>query len=125
MKLARWIFILAGIYGVVVITPLFFMEHHLNDLHPPAITHPEYYYGFVCVCLAAQFMFLVIATDPLRYRPLMVVGMWEKFSWAVACLVLAMMGRIPSQVTAMGMIDLVLGILFVIAWTRTRSSNSV
>jgi hypothetical protein len=53
----------------------------------------------------------------------MLVGMWEKFSWAIACLVLAMMGRIPTQVTAMGMIDLILGLLFVVAWEKTSSSK--
>jgi hypothetical protein len=120
MKLARWIFAIAGIWGVAVLTPLFFMEKYVNEKYPPAITHPEFYYGFVCVCLAVQFMFLIIATDPLRYRPLMVVGMWEKFSAVGAVLALGFTGRIPSQVASGIIFDLILGVLFVVAWMKTK-----
>jgi|SRR5579872_615904 len=37
---------------------------------PPAITHPEYFYGFLGGALAWQFLFLVLSTDPVRYRPM-------------------------------------------------------
>ena len=97
MKFAQRVFRIAGIYGVVVITPLFFLESQVGRDNPAGITHREFFYGFICVTLAAQFMFLVIATDPIRYRPLMVVGMWEKFSYCVACVVLLMNHRAPVE----------------------------
>ena len=46
MKLARWIFGIAGVYGILVIAPLYFMEARIGHDDPPAITHPEYFYGF-------------------------------------------------------------------------------
>ena len=42
--------------------------------NPPPVTHPEFYYGFVGVALAFQLVFLTIASDPLKYRPLILAG---------------------------------------------------
>lgn len=120
MKFARWTFGIAGIWGVVVLTPLFFMEQRISAQYPPAITHPEFYYGFVCVALAAQFMFLIIATDPMRYRPMMFVGMWEKFSAVAAVVVLGFMERISSAVASGILFDFIFGVLFVVAWLKTK-----
>ena len=53
-----------------------------------AITHPEYFYGFIGVGLAWQVAFLIIATDPRRYRPLIIPSIIEKFSFAAAIAVL-------------------------------------
>lgn len=121
MKFARWTFGIAGIWGVVVLTPLFFMEQRISAQYPPAITHPEFYYGFVCVALAAQLMFLIIATDPIRYRPMMLVGMWEKFSAVAAVTALGFMDRVSSPMVSGIIVDFALGILFVLAWLKTRS----
>jgi hypothetical protein len=123
MKFARWIYAIAGVWGVAVLTPLFFMEKYVGEKYPPAMTHPEFYYGFVCVGLAAQFMFLIIATDPMRYRPLMWVAMWEKFSAVIAVLILGFKGRISSQVASGIIFDLILGVLFVMAWLKTKNLN--
>jgi hypothetical protein len=38
---------------------------------PPAITHSEFYYGFVGFAMTWQVAFLIIRRDPKRYRPLM------------------------------------------------------
>ncbi len=120
MRFARWTFLIAGIWGVAVLAPLLFMENYVSAKYPPTMTHPEFYYGFVCVGLAAQFMFLIIGTDPLRYRPLMFVSMWEKFSAVAAILVLGLQGRISSQVASGILFDFIFGVLFVIAWLKTK-----
>jgi hypothetical protein len=122
MNIAKWIFRIAGIYGILVIAPLYFMESLIGRDNPAGITHPEFFYGFVCVTLAAQFMFLVIASDPSRYRPLMVVAMWEKFSYVVACIMLLRNHRVPATTALFCFLDFVLGVLFVFAWFRTPSS---
>jgi len=44
----------AGIYGIAVIAPQYFMEAQVGRDYPPAITHPEYFYGFVGVGLAGK-----------------------------------------------------------------------
>ena len=68
MNFAKWVFLLAGIYGLLVVTPQFFLEQRVNRDYPPAITHPEYFYGFAGVALAWQVAFLIISRDPARYR---------------------------------------------------------
>ncbi|HTK09697.1 MAG TPA: hypothetical protein VL485_21175 [Ktedonobacteraceae bacterium] len=122
MKFAKMVFLVAGIYGILVIAPLFVMEGVVNATQPPAITHPEYYYGFVCVGLVWQIFFLIVARDPLRYRPLMLVAVLEKAS-GIAFIVLVLMHRSPPSML-IGLVDIVLGILFLISYIRTGSSSS-
>jgi len=57
LKLARWLFATSGIYGLVVLLPLYFVEEDIAKASG-AFTHPEYFYGFVGTALAAQIMFL-------------------------------------------------------------------
>ncbi len=120
MQSIRWLFRLAGIYGLLVLGPMYFMEESLGRDYPPAITHPEYYYGFLGVGLAWQIAFLVIATDPARYRPLMLACVVEKFSFFSAAIVLYAQQRLPVPVLVSALIDGVLGIGFVLAWWRSR-----
>lgn len=60
MKFARIVFLVAGIYGLIVLLPLYFLEAQTGRDYPPPITHPEYYYGFVGVGVAWLLAFLVI-----------------------------------------------------------------
>ncbi len=120
MKLARWIFLAAAIYGLAVLIPGFFMEARFNAATPPAITHPEFYYGFYGCALAFQCAFLVIASDPIRYRPLMPVAMLEKLTFFAAALALYADGRMGLAGPFFGaMIDGALMILFAVAWLKT------
>ena len=119
MKFARWSFLIAGIWGILVLTPLYFLEKRTGIDHPPAITHPEYYYGFVGVALAWQVLFLIIAPDPQRFRPAMLAAMIEKFSFVISTYVLYALGRVDSTMVAAASADLVLGVLFVISFFKT------
>src|SRR6476646_2683009 len=92
------VFLAAGIYGLIVLVPGFFGEKILAEKMPPAITHPEFYYGFFGVGLAWQAAFLIIARDPRRLRPIIPAALLEKLTYAVACAVLCMLGRIPLMV---------------------------
>jgi hypothetical protein len=124
MRFARWVFLIAGIYGLLVITPGFFVEHLQGRLAPPPINHPEFYYGFFGAALAWQLAFLVIATDPARYRPLMLVGVVEKLAFLPANLVLHAIGRMAaSGVYYASMLDAVWAVLFLVAWFRTRPAT--
>lgn len=62
MKLVRWIFTAAGVYGLISMAPMYFLESAINRHAPPSITHPMFSYGFVGVTLAWQLLFLAIAT---------------------------------------------------------------
>ena len=81
MRFARVVFSIAGIWGFLVLTPLYFMLDLVGREYPPPVTHPDFYYGFVTITLAWQVAFLVIATDPIRFRPFMLVAMLEKFGY--------------------------------------------
>jgi hypothetical protein len=88
-----------------------------ND--PPPLTHPGFFYGFVGAALAWQVAFFIIAKDPSRHRPLMIPSMFEKFTYGAAVLVLVGQGRMHASDMVFGGVDLVLGILFVIAYLKT------
>src|SRR3954469_10973304 len=105
MTFARRVFLIAGVYGLLVLLPMYFLEARIGRDQPPAITHPEYFYGFLGVALAWQVAFLVIATDPARFRPLMVPSVLEKASFGLASVALASAGRIPAVVLVGGLID--------------------
>ncbi len=121
MKFAKWTFLIAGIYGLLLVAPMLFIEQQMSQNFPPAITHPEYFYGFVIGTTAWQLVFLLIGRAPLRYRALMLPAILEK-TYGFAALALFAQGRIPAVVLGAGLIDLVLGTLFVIAYLKTRNA---
>lgn len=119
-RFARRVFLLAGIYGIVVLLPQYFVEWGL-DL-PAPIAQPEHFYGFIGVALSWQFVFLLIARDVERYRPLMLMGVLEKLSFSLAVVMLYAAERVSAGVLAAGAIDLALGALFVVAFVSSRDS---
>jgi len=120
MRFAKIVFWIAGIWGVLVLTPLYFMFHLIGRQDPPPITHPGFFYGFVGAGLAWQIVFFVIATDPARYRPLMIPSVLEKVSYVVPVVILVLQGRMhPSDLVFVGS-DSLLGVLFAIAYFKTR-----
>jgi hypothetical protein len=119
VKASRYIFLIAGMYGILVTLPLFFMEQRLNAEYPPAITHPEYFYSFAGVTLVFQFLFFFIAFDPARYRNLMLLSVVEKLSLVPAFLILFPSGKFPLMMILPFAIDLVLGVLFAVSYTIT------
>lgn len=122
MKFAKTVYWTAAIYGILVLLPGFFLEAQFNRTSPPELTHPEFYYGFYGSALVWQFAFILIARDPARYRPLMLVSVLEKASFFVACLLLWSSGRLGMIGPLYGsLIDGVWMVLFAIAWMRTRS----
>jgi hypothetical protein len=119
MKFAKIIFWIAGIWGVLILTPLYFMFNLIGRQDPPPITHPAFFYGFVGAGLVWQIAFFVIATDPERYRPLMIVSVLEKFSYGIPVVILVAQGRMHSSDLVFGWVDMLLGVLFVVAFFRT------
>jgi hypothetical protein len=123
MTFARRVFLIAAVYGFAVLLPQYFLEAKTGRDFPPPITHPEYYYGFIGIALAWQFVFLIISRDPIRYRPLMPAAVLEKASFGIPAIVLFALGRLNAQMLAAGMLDLALGLLFVIAYIRTAPAR--
>jgi hypothetical protein len=124
MKFAKVVFWVAGIWGVLVITPLYFMFDLIGEQDPPAITHPGFYYGFAGCALAWQIAFLFIGTNPVRLRPMMIPSMVEKFTFGVAVVALVVNGRMHRTDLVFAGTDLTLGVLFVAAFVVTGGKGS-
>ena len=91
----------------------------------PPITHPEHFYGFVGLALVWQLAFLLIASDVVRYRPLMPIAVAEKAAFAIPTFLLFAQGRVAAATTAVAGIDAVLGLLFLAAYLATRPDAAV
>jgi len=120
MLFARWVFRIAGIYGLAVLLPQYLMLERIGQENPPAITHPEYFYGFLGVAVSWQVAFLLIAQDPVRYRLLMIPAVLEKATFGIAVLVLFAQQQASRTLLAFGIIDLVWGLLFLVAYRQAH-----
>jgi hypothetical protein len=123
IRFASLVFKWSGWYGIAALIPKYFLEGKIGQHFPPPITHPEYFYGFIGVALAWQFLFLVIAKDPVRFRPVMLYGALEKALFAVAVFFLFMQGRVAAATVAFTAIDLAMVALFIKAYFRTPKED--
>jgi hypothetical protein len=123
MLFAKRVFFWAGIWGLLVIVPGFFNEPWIAQHLPPAITHPEFFYGFYTTALAFQLVFLIVARDPVRLRPVMPACMLEKFAYIAACVVLIALGRLSALIAVFAAIDGIWGALFLVAYMRTKPTS--
>ena len=122
MKFAKIVFSVAGIWGIVVTLPLYFLYDFIGRRSPPAINHPEFYYGFAGVTLTWQVVFLLIARNPARYRAVIIPSILEKFSYVIANLVLFANQRMSASQALPSMTDLMWALLFIAAFLKTRSA---
>lgn len=116
MRFAKWVFLIAGIYGVAALLPQYFVK--------PSADRPDFFYGFIGIALAWQIVFILISRDVTRFRPLMPVAILEKWSFGIPAVILFTQGRIPREMLLAGSVDLVLSVLFLISWLRTSTSGS-
>ena len=116
MGFARWVFRVAGIYGIVVVAPMFFLESRLA----PGAIHPVHFYAWVSLNLTWQVLFLVVSTDPIRYRPMMVVSVLEKASAVIVIPWLYLSGRVGGMWLGAAGVDLVFAALFIASYRVTR-----
>lgn len=119
MKFAKYTFWSAAVYGFLALIPQYFLKEKIGIDNPPAITHPEFFYGFIGVALAWQAAFVLIARDPVKYRAFMIPAILEKFSFAAATAILFSRNELATGMFGAGMIDLILGILFIAAYFKT------
>lgn len=119
MRFARIVFIVAGVWGIFVLTPLFFLIDVTGRQYMPLSMYPQFFYGFLSVAMAWQIAFLLIGSDPARFRPLMLPSVVEKFGWVFVLVRLYRAGRISPLDTSAAWPDLVLGVLFIAAFVKT------
>lgn len=112
VRFASRVFRVAAIYGVIVLLPLYFV----------AVPHPYRLtlVGFAGVTLVFQGMFWIIARDPLRYRPLIALSVFEKLAFGAPAIAFWARGQTDGVTAAFGAIDLLLGALFLFVFLRLR-----
>jgi len=118
VRFARLSFRLAGIVGLIETLPLYCAESTIGRMQPPPISHVEFFYGFASVVVAWQFAFLIVAGDPVRYRPLWPAIVLEKLLYPASTILLFTAGRVSAQVPWAASLDFVWLTLFVVSWYR-------
>jgi hypothetical protein len=124
VKFAKYTFLVAGIYGILALAPQYFLLERNSSDFPPPITHLEYYYGFIGIALVFQIIFLMISANPVKYRPLVGVSILEKLSFAIPVAILFFQNKVSSAIFAAGMIDLFLGMFFLISFLKIRARGN-
>jgi hypothetical protein len=124
MKFAKAVFLVAGIYGLIVLLPQYFLEAKTGRDFPPQITHPEFYYGFIGVAVAWQVLFLLLSRNPGRYRAMMIPAILEKIGFPAAVIVLFLQHRVSPLMLGPASIDLLFGLLFAAAYMQTSAAKS-
>jgi hypothetical protein len=119
MRLAKWIFLAAGVLGLLSTVPLLFAESMMG------VKQPEFYYGFVCLAICWQILYLFLCSDPVRYRPIIIPAFLAKGSGTIALSWLYLLGRVTAQWIALGAAEGVLAVLFIVAYWSTRSESNV
>jgi hypothetical protein len=118
MRFAKWVYRLAGISGVLLVLPAYFLEEQFGRDQPPPINHPEFYYGCFGVTLSWQFLLLVIGSAPIHSRPAMLPALMEKASFAAAIPILYALERVAVTWVGFASMDATWLVLFV-AYLRT------
>lgn len=119
MKFAKIVFWIAFVWGILILTPLYFMFNTIGRQDPPPITHPAFYYGFLSTALSWQFAFLVIARDPVRFRWMMLPSTLEKFGYGISLITLYLQRRLHASDLTFGVVDLLFAVLFIVAFFQT------
>jgi hypothetical protein len=118
-RTARLTFGLAGVYGLIVLVPFYFLERWIAQATPGGLPHAEYYYGFLGAATVMQLVYLTIARDPVRFRPLMPLCALAKTAFFLPVLILWAQGRIPAALLEFASIDALLAAAFIHAWRVT------
>lgn len=119
MKFARVVFIGAGVWGVTVLTPLYWLFDITGRRYPAPIDYPHFFFGFVSVAMAWQIAFLIIGSNPVRFRALMIPAILEKLGFVSTLAVLYAQSRISAVDAQAAIPDLMLCVLFVVALAKT------
>jgi len=119
MKFARVVFIGGGVWGVTVLTPLYWLFDITGRRYQAPIDYPHFFFGFVSVAMAWQIAFLIIGSNPVRFRALMIPAILEKLGFVSTLAVLYAQSRISGAAAQAAVPDLMLCVLFVVALATT------
>jgi hypothetical protein len=124
MAFARLAYLLAGLWGVVVIALGYASYVTGADQSLAAIARPEMIHGFFLTAMPWQLLFLVISRDPLRYNAVMPVTVLEKLPFAAITLAMFAKGQVSPTMGFFAAMDGLLGVCFCVAYWLTRRAAS-
>jgi len=122
MNFAKVVFVGAGMWGIGVLTPLYWLVDVSGRRYGVPTEYPQFYYGFLSVAMAWQIAFLIIGSNPARFRMLMIPGMLEKLGYVVPLVVLYQQARVTWADAQAAVPDFALAILMMLAFVKTRPS---
>ncbi len=112
MKFATIVFAAAGAVGLLAMISMYLAAGSYR------------YYGSLGGLVAWQLAFFLIASDPARFRMMMIPAMVEKLLWVGTLVAMYFRGHLTSAEVLGGTIPHgVLGALFVAAFFKTPSRN--
>jgi hypothetical protein len=109
---------MAAISGLLSTVPLALSEKVME------VKQPEFFYGFVFLNICWQISYLFLSSNPVRYRPMMIPAFLAKGSGTVALTWLYLLGRVSGQWIAVGTLDGVIAVLFLVAFWATRGESN-
>ncbi len=124
MTFARWVFLTAGVLGLLPVGPLAY-EALVNgaDLLPDASEMGLFVVVFLFQYVCWQILFIILAGDPVRYRPMMIPAFFAEITAPLNPLWLFLYGFQPWVFSAV--IYLVLAVLFAAAFWLTGREPSL
>lgn len=125
MLTIKRIYFWAGIYGIILLLPLFLFENEIAKHFPPVTNRPEQYYGFIGVALAWQFAFILISREPVRYQLFMIPAILEKLLPAGAVIGLFLLDRVNIITMIPFIVDFVIGLLFIFGYFYTVRNSKL
>jgi hypothetical protein len=123
MKLARCVFLTAGILGLLPVVPLAYAAMVNEQIMLPDVGSASlFFYGFVFQYVCWQILYIVLARDPVRYRPMMILAFLAQVIAPLYPAWLYLYGfRLWISIVV---VDLVLAMLFLVAfWLTGRKPN--
>jgi hypothetical protein len=70
-------------------------------------------------------LFLLLSTNPVRYRLMMIPSMFEKVVFVIPVVILYYQNRVSPVIVGVSLVDLLFGVLFLIAYIKTGAVNEV
>jgi hypothetical protein len=120
MRFAKYTFIGAGIWGLAVLLPFYALVDVTGRQYALPADYPQFFWGFFAVAIAWQVAFVIIGSDPARFRPLMIPAIIEKLGFVATLVALFAAGRLSFLDLQPALPDFVLSVLFLVAFALTR-----
>jgi hypothetical protein len=123
VNFSRMVFLVAGVFGLLLLVPLAYSAIVDSQTFLPALGGGGLFFlDFVLQYLFWQVLYLVLATDPVRYRPMMIPAFFSQVIGVLNPQWLYLYGFrywIPVAV-----VEAALAILFVVAYFTTGRTRS-